>query len=652
MSVFLHICWACVLLGTLLLLATAQYWLGHLLDTDYTISGIGSKYDVINVTLLTAGVEDERQIQEFIEVSEILPNCGIQSECPQNTFPVHIYTGQDKDDQPKLCVHGKYIIGGNINGGGRGLNAAIIESTHLNIVSVQNFDLYSQNSSTLEVWLVNQVHENDIIIAFTFDEASKELSKKAKTTLYKLGSGKIQDLQFRSQWYMISQKGIKGFTALERLTFAKNDHWGDVIDERICVPKEIPSVTITPDAFPRKNSLRESLCNETPQLKCHEFCNALAKHEVITPALLTNRSLLGNTVYSSPVIIIAGEINSLVYTLESVIQQSGIHTPSVLIIYDRRSEHVNIPMLANLYSFQHFLVNASSASEKIYCGIKRAKEQFPNKKYFIVIDEGLILSPDFLYYMAQMVPLLENDESLLGISAWNPNGYEKVSMSPHTVFRAEDFPGAGFMIPVRVFDKYINGNFLNCCSSLSILGWEEVIRASGGEIIYPEVSRVLLRPLNILKNQFSFETLVDLVSIPRITNIDAGAWIEHRQDLLKEPYYKKLETIIQHSTSIHLSQSDLSTCQIDNDILITDIIQMRSSYRMAYAFYYKETSCGTFFSLKNLTECFGMTLPSSLDYKPQGLYKNTLRFSYNSSSVILIESSSPFYKSIQGSVSI
>lgn len=52
------------------------------------------------------------------------------------------------------------------------------------------------------------------------------------------GSGKIQDLQFRSQWYMISQKGINGFTALERLTFAKNDHWGDVIDERICVPKE------------------------------------------------------------------------------------------------------------------------------------------------------------------------------------------------------------------------------------------------------------------------------------------------------------------------------------------------------------------------------------------------------------------------------
>lgn len=55
------------------------------------------------------------------------------------------------------------------------------------------------------------------------------------------GSGKIQDLQFRSQWFMISQKGINGFTSLEKLTFAKNDRWGEAIDERICVPRQSES---------------------------------------------------------------------------------------------------------------------------------------------------------------------------------------------------------------------------------------------------------------------------------------------------------------------------------------------------------------------------------------------------------------------------
>lgn len=37
---------------------------------------------------------------------------------------------------------------------------------------------------------------------------------------------------------MISQKGINGFTSLEKLTFAKNDRWGDAIDERLCVPRK------------------------------------------------------------------------------------------------------------------------------------------------------------------------------------------------------------------------------------------------------------------------------------------------------------------------------------------------------------------------------------------------------------------------------
>lgn len=46
-------------------------------------------------------------MQGFIEVSEILPNCGIKELCPEDSFPVHVYTGQDKDDQPKLCIRGK-----------------------------------------------------------------------------------------------------------------------------------------------------------------------------------------------------------------------------------------------------------------------------------------------------------------------------------------------------------------------------------------------------------------------------------------------------------------------------------------------------------------------------------------------------------------
>lgn len=44
------------------------------------------------------------------------------------------------------------------------------------------------------------------------------------------------------------------------------------------------------------------------------------------------------------------------------------------------------------------------------------------ERYVIVLNSGLILSPDFLYFMSQLVTIIDIDQSLIGISAWNVNG--------------------------------------------------------------------------------------------------------------------------------------------------------------------------------------------------------------------------------------
>lgn len=70
----------------------------------------------------------EYNSQSDIRISEIYPNCGLKRQCPDDSFPVHIYTGQDKNDRPKLCVQGKYL-----GGGGRGLNIAVVEARYLQV---------------------------------------------------------------------------------------------------------------------------------------------------------------------------------------------------------------------------------------------------------------------------------------------------------------------------------------------------------------------------------------------------------------------------------------------------------------------------------------------------------------------------------------
>lgn len=71
-----------------------------------SLFSIFSELEITQTIIYFSGGE-QRQVQDFIEISEILPNCGIKEQCPEESFPVHIYTGQDKDDQPKLCIRGK-----------------------------------------------------------------------------------------------------------------------------------------------------------------------------------------------------------------------------------------------------------------------------------------------------------------------------------------------------------------------------------------------------------------------------------------------------------------------------------------------------------------------------------------------------------------
>jgi hypothetical protein len=44
------------------------------------------------------------------------------------------------------------------------------------------------------------------------------------------------------------------------------------------------------------------------------------------------------------------------------------------------------------------------------------------QKHVIVLEEEVIVGPDFLYFLAQCLATVEKDDSLIGISGWNENG--------------------------------------------------------------------------------------------------------------------------------------------------------------------------------------------------------------------------------------
>ena len=53
----------------------------------------------------------------------------------------------------------------------------------------------------------------------------------------------------------------------------------------------------------------------------------------------------------------------------------------------------------------------------------------------ILIEEDHVVSPDFLYYFGQLVPVVHDDMSIMAVSAYNDNGFPDAAQDNGLVYR-------------------------------------------------------------------------------------------------------------------------------------------------------------------------------------------------------------------------
>lgn len=56
---------------------------------------------------------------------------------------------------------------------------------------------------------------------------------------------------------------------------------------------------------------------------------------------------------------------------------------------------------------------------------------YPEAKFMIILEEDLDVSTDIFWYFYQLLPLLEQDESLYCISAWNDQVWRETKISQY-----------------------------------------------------------------------------------------------------------------------------------------------------------------------------------------------------------------------------
>jgi len=466
-------------------------------------------------------IEMQVNALDQIVIGSVLKNCGLKEPCKNGDFPVHVYTGKNQDDEPKICVDGRYVIAKGVNDAGRGINIVLIGNGK-EILKTAHFDTFNEDSTNLEIFLEG-IGENVIIIAVTFDEASTKLGSLARNLFFELGSGLIQNLKFRDAWYFVGRKNLSGFSPIEEISYTGQDNaYPKLLDSKFCVPQTLKGLRIRPDPLPIMNDKRRDFCSRYDGYG--DFCMNENIDKPLNPVSIINETLNDHPVYNTPILVVgAMSHNSLRMTLETLIMQPGIRRDIVYVCVDEKLDE--IASLVDLFGFQYIQISSSFSYVEIFHKaieiVWKPELVKPEVPALIVIEENLILSPDFLYFFAQVYDIFMNDAKLTAVSAWNSNSYQSVDGSESYVYRVNDFPGLGFMLKRSAYDKYMKANLAKCCSRRAWYNWKTIDTKSDQEetvdVLVPDVSRVFRRPYDISSDDFSF--LDKLFKQKRKTNL-------------------------------------------------------------------------------------------------------------------------------------
>lgn len=569
-------------------------------------------------------------VASSFEYGSVLPMCGLSESCPDKSFPVMVYTGKGSDEFPEICVGGNMIMKKDVNNAGRGMNVVVINQQTFKVKQVAHFDTYERDSSELDSFLEGLEH-GDIIIAVSFDDASRKLSFHTKETLNRLGSSMVQNLKFRDVWYFVSQKGIEGFTTLEKISYVALDaDWPEPIRGSFCVPNTIKGTEIIPDPQVSRNDARREFCKKYDGYG--EFCDpTYADNPPIKPIGLVDENLESNPVYHSPILIVPGlNHNALVKTMETTVMQPGVKLNNVVVAWDEKfPEHAE---LASLFGFENVsLPSSKSYPEQMIKAMLHVCPMYEHSKYFIVLEEELILAPDFLYFLSQLLPVLESDNTLLGVSAFNFHGFEMTSSKHSTVYRVGEFPGLGFLMKMSVFWRGIKGQEKLFSQSRAWDGWR-IPAVLQGEMLVPDVSRVYRQPYEGSNKDEDY--LVELFNQHRVTNLERDVKLTGLEKLQNDKYEAYIAEQLEKANIIANSQIDRCVKE-KTDSRINIYVSDKH-----WAVYYQQKNKHDYSVLVKLCRCFGIPVPDG--QLPKNLHQGMMRFSYYKKHIYLVGSATKY----------